>query len=102
MITDYEFARLILLRPRVCYGEAQSLRDVLGVIHGVALGRHPPHGSGFLPGFNRFLINRFKGRPHVADYHILLKQFGELPFYEGCEAVLHLLEEWEALGRPDD
>jgi hypothetical protein len=48
MVTDYEIARIILARPRTFYAEAQSLRDVLGLLHGVAVGRFPWHGSGFL------------------------------------------------------
>jgi hypothetical protein len=49
--SDYELMRYLPLRPRMFFGEAESLRDVLVLIHGVALGRYPPHGSKFLPGF---------------------------------------------------
>jgi hypothetical protein len=93
--SDYELARFILLRPRMCFDEARTLRDVLALLHGVALGRYPPHGSGFLPGFGAFVNHRFKAPPSAA-YHALLREFGDTPFAEACEAVLSSLEEWKA------
>lgn len=95
--SDYDLARFILLRPRICFAEARSLRDVLALLHGVALGRYPPHGSGFLPGFSDFVNRRFHP-PLIAEYHTLLKEFGDKPFAEGCAEVLRLLEEWKASG----
>jgi hypothetical protein len=95
MSTDFEIARMILTRPRMCYAEARTLRDVLALLHGVAVGRYPPHGSGFLPGFSVFVTHRFEAGP-IAEYHTLLKAFGDRPLGEACEAVLALLEEWKA------
>lgn len=95
LASDYDLARFILLRPRMCFAEARTLRDVLALLRGLALGRYPPHGSGFLPGFSDFVNHRFHAPP-IADYHTLLKEFGDRPFGEACEAVLRLLEEWKA------
>src|ERR1700738_2974799 len=93
--SDYDLARHILRRPRICFAEARTLRDVLALLHGVALGRYPPHGSGFLPGFSAFVNRRFNA-PAIADYHTLLKVFGDKSLGEACAAVLRLLEEWRA------
>ena len=71
------------------------MRDVLALLHGVALGRHPPHGSGFLPGFCEFVRRRFKRLP-VAEYHTLLKVFADRPPPEACEEILRLLDEWDS------
>jgi hypothetical protein len=91
---DIYLTKFLLQRPRMCFSEAETLRDVLALIHGVALGRYPPHGSGFLPGFNDFVNKRF--RSCGACYHTLLKEFGHKSMAVGCEAVLNLLEEWES------
>lgn len=91
--SDYDLARYMLLRPRMFFDEVQTLRDVLALIHGVAVGRYPPHGSGFLPGFCEFVRIRFKSP--FNHYKTLLKQFGDLPWVEGSQAVLALLEEWQ-------
>jgi hypothetical protein len=93
---DFELARRILLRPRMYSSEATTLRDVLALMHGVAVGRYPPHGNGFLPGFSAFVMNRL--RATERDYHKeLLIAFGEWPLDKACSAVLALLEEWKAL-----
>lgn len=93
--SDYEIAKMILQRPRMVFSEARTLRDVLALLHGVAVGRYPPHGSGFMPGFNQFINQRFKAPP-VADYITLLKEFGDKPLNEACEAVSMVLEEWKS------
>ena len=93
---DYELARHILLRPRMYYCEATTLRDVLALLHGVAVGRYPPRGNGFLPGFSNFIMDRLG--TIESDYHKkLLIEFGEWPLDKACAAVLALLEEWIAL-----
>ena len=92
---DPALAKALLLRPRMFFSEAQSLRDVLALIHGVAVGRYPPHGSGFLPGFHDFLCRRFRTPSHPY-YVTLLEQFGQKPWLEGCKAIAELLEEWKA------
>jgi len=97
--SDYDMAMFLLLRPEMVFCEVRSLREVLALIHGVAVGRYPPHGSGFLPGFSRFVRRRLKGLP-CADYFTLLKAFGDKPLMEGCNAVLALLEEWKATEEP--
>ena len=94
MFSDYEIARLILRRPRMVFSEARTLRDVLALLHGVAVGRYPPHGSGFLPGFGKLVQHRFKAPP-IAEYSILLKELGDKPYGEACDEVLGILEEWE-------
>jgi hypothetical protein len=94
MMSDYEIAAMILKRPRMCFAETRTFRDVLALLHGVAVGRYPPHGSGFLDGFNNFVNARFKAPP-VAEYHTLLKHFGDRPLSEACKAVLDLLQEWK-------
>jgi hypothetical protein len=93
--SDFEKACFIFLRPRICFSEVRTLRDVFALIHGVALERYPPHGSGFLAGFNEFVNQRFNTPPmdHVT---LLLTAFGDLPLVEGCDAVLGLLREWNA------
>lgn len=93
--SDYDLARFILLRPRVCFAEARSLRVVLALLRGVELGRYPPHGNGFLPGFGEFVNRRFQAPP-IDHYQTLLKSLGDRPFGEACEAILRLLEEWKA------
>jgi hypothetical protein len=93
--SDYDLARFILRWPNACFAEARTLRDVLALLHGVALGRYPSHGSGFLPGFNDFVNRRFKAPP-IAWYNTLLNEFGDRQFREACDAVLQLLEEWKA------
>jgi hypothetical protein len=93
--SDYELARSLLLRPRMFFSEAQTLRDVLALLHGAAVGRYPPHGSGFLPGFDDFVRHRFNV-PAGAGYVTLLREFGHRPIFDACEAVLVLLEEWRA------
>lgn len=95
MTSDFGLARMLLRRPRMFYGEAATLRDVLALVRGVAIARYPPHGSGFLPGFNDFVNRRFKAPP-IADYITLLKEFGQLSLVDGCQAVETLLEEWKA------
>jgi hypothetical protein len=97
MLSDFEIARMFLHRPQMCVGgEARALRDVLALVRGAAIGRYPPYGSGFLPGFNGFVCRRFKAPP-IIDYHVLLlKEFGDKPLAEACEAVLGLLDEWKA------
>jgi hypothetical protein len=97
---DYDLARYILRHPRVCFGEARTLRDVLALLHGVAVGRYPPHGCGFLPGFSDFVNRRFRaGR--IAEYHTLIQEFGDRPFGEALKAILRLLEEWKASSHED-
>jgi hypothetical protein len=93
--SDFELARQILLRPQVYFAKARALRDVLALLHGVALGRYPPHGGGFLTGFDQFVNRRFKAPP-IAVYHTLLKEFGDKPLGEACDAVLGLLEQWKS------
>ncbi len=94
MLSDYELARLMIRCPGCCYAEARTLRDVLAMVHGAAIARYPPHGSGFLPGFLWFVNQRFRAGP-IAWYHVLLEQFGEMPLADACKAVLRLLEEWK-------
>jgi hypothetical protein len=91
--SDYDMARFLLLRPCTVFS-VRSLRDVLALIQGVAIGRYPPHGSGFLPGFSQFVQRRLNGPP-CAEYITLLKHYGHQPWTEGCAAVLALLEEWK-------
>ncbi len=100
MWSDYELAKYLLLRPCMFFSEIQSLRDVLALVHGAAVARHPPHGSGWLPGFAEFVRLRFDAPP-CAVYITLLKQFGHLPWMEGCEAVSALLEEWRTSEGPE-
>jgi hypothetical protein len=92
---DYGIVKCALLRPRMMFGDAESLRDVLALIHGIALARFPPHGSGFLAGFSQFVASRF-GEPSRNHYSILMEQYGSMPGLDGCKAVLSLLEEWKA------
>jgi hypothetical protein len=94
--SDFEIARMILRRPRMCFGDVQSLREVLALIHGVAVGRYPPHGSGFLPGFGQFVSHRLKVNPVIPYITTLLNTFGDKPWDEACADVLGLLEEWKA------
>jgi hypothetical protein len=95
-MSDFELVRL-MLRPCMVYAEARTLRDVLAMVNGAAVALHPPHGSGFLPGFYKVVNRRFnEGRPQNTIYHTLLQQYGHLPMAEACEAVLRLLEEWKA------
>lgn len=100
MWSDYELAKDLLLRPRMFFSEVESLRDVLALVHGAAVARYPPHGSGWLPGFAEFVRLRFDAPP-VAAYITLLKQFGHLTWPDGCNAVLELLEEWKTGEGPD-
>jgi hypothetical protein len=96
--SDYDLAVCVLSRPQTIFGAAQTLRDVLALIHGVALGRFPPHGYGFLPGFPAFVERRFNG-PSRNHNEILLEQFGHMPGLEGCEPVLSLLREWKSAAK---
>ena len=93
--SDFELARLILRRPSIFFGEARTLRDVLALLHGVAVGRYPLHGNGFLPGFGEFIRQRLKAPP-INESITLLNEFGDKPMVEACQAVLGLLEEWKA------
>jgi hypothetical protein len=93
---DYNTAMFILHRPRMLYAPVNSLQTVLALIHGIALERHPPHGSGFLPGFGEFVNRRFHAGPH-CHYLTLIEQFGHLAYYDGFEAVSSLLVEWKML-----
>jgi hypothetical protein len=91
---DYRTAQYVLRRSSAIF-PTESLRDVFALMKGIALERYPPHGSGFLPGFIKFLWRRFK-RPTVSQYSVLLDEYGHLPMREACDAVLALLEEWKA------
>ena len=93
---DYGTMKFILCRPCMLFPPVNSLQTVLAMIHGVALERWPPHGSGFLFGFGQFVGKRFHA-PVTNHYITLVEQFGHLPWQEGCEAVLSLLEEWKGL-----
>jgi hypothetical protein len=52
---DFEFVDRILHRPRMHFGSAGSLRDVLAIMYVFSLVRYPPNGYGFLPGFPEFV-----------------------------------------------
>ena len=77
---DYEIAKYILYRPPVMLGrDVSGLSEVLALLQGVAVGRYPPHGYGFLPGFGEF-VNRRLGEPWVNRHdNTLLKVFGKMP-----------------------
>lgn len=90
--SNYHLARWLLLRPCLVF-EVHSLREVLALIHGAAIAKCPPHGSGFLPGFCQFVQHRLNGPP-CAEYITLLKHYGHMPWMDGCAAVLALLDEW--------
>ncbi len=93
-VSDWELATHILKRPGMCCGWEPTFREVLALLRGVALGRYPWHGSGFLAGFDDFVRARFDGPMCGTEYH-LLKAFGDLPCREACDAVLALLHEWK-------
>ena len=91
----YDAMKWVLRRNLLAFSDAQTLRDILAVIKGIAIAWFPPHGSGFLSGFAEFVGRRFNA-PVRSHYTILLEQFGHLPRREACDAVLSLLEEWRA------
>ncbi len=93
--SDYELARSLLMRPCMYFGAVESLRDLLALLHGVAVGRYPPHGSGFLTGFDDFIHRRLHA-PSRPSYYVFLEKFGDRPWTEGRKAILALLEEWHA------
>jgi hypothetical protein len=100
---DYAMAHFIVKRPAMMLGEVRSLSEVLALLQGVAVGRYPPLGHGFLPGFGQ-LVNNRHGVPNVVHHHgTLLKAYRKMPWMEACKAILELLEEWQAqaIARPN-
>jgi hypothetical protein len=96
---DLRFVERILRRPRMNFGSAQSLRDVLALIYGYSVGRYPPNGHGFLPGFPEFVQCRLDGPVCTCHYGILLDRFGEMPWGDGLDAVWKLVLEWSGTGK---
>lgn len=95
--TDYDLASRLINRPGMVLGRVETLREVLALLRGAAIALYPPHGSGFLPGFNEFVSLRLNGRPPRYDVHIdLLREFGDRPLNEGLDALDRLLREWKA------
>jgi hypothetical protein len=95
----YDLLLSICERPRMYFGPMATTRDLIVFIKGVRCGVAPPHGN-CLAGFDAFVCDKFK-RQWTELSPVLLEEFGDKPFFEGCEALAALLKAWMAAANPD-
>jgi hypothetical protein len=91
-----ELIELVFLRPRM-FSDAETLRELLLFIRGICTGRNPPHGSDCLPGFDEFVLGRFRRAASFSWPEVLLDEYGGLPFLKACAAIADLVREWRSV-----
>jgi hypothetical protein len=93
--SEFDLVSNILRRPRM-YCSAETLRELLLFIEGVCCGCRPPHGSGVLDDFPRYIATRFNQTEGSNFAVILEEQYRDLPFLQASDAIHSLLKEWQS------
>jgi len=89
-----ELIELIFLRPRMFFGEVETLRDLISFVRGVCTGCKPPHGA--CAGDIAEYVNRRFQRPHNEHWTTtLLRQFEHLELLEACAAIGQVFRDWK-------
>lgn len=87
----FELINNVCQRPHMFYANAESLRDVVAFIDGISCGLCPPHGCLRI---SEFVSDVFRLPENAPWTTVVLAQFGDLPFYEGCEALAKLFRDF--------
>jgi hypothetical protein len=76
------------------FSRAENLRELIIFVEGVAVGRNPPRGLGLLEGFDEFVQARFGSSSTIPWGSVVIEEYGDMDYFDGCQAVLELMKEW--------
>ncbi len=91
----FELMEQALRDPPSFVPGASSFREVVAFIHGICVGRNPPHGN--ISGgheFDRFVAQNYDKLPVYPLSQVLLQVLGRRPAREACNEVADLLKRW--------
>ncbi len=95
--STFELIDDVCRRPHMFYANAESLRDVVALIDGISCGMNPPHGCLRLSEFVSGVFHLSDSLPWTT---VVLAELGNLPFYDGGEALAKLFRDFRSTVRP--